>query len=85
MIVEPYTFVRAITLGLGTAWTLGGLVRMARFGVRWQQRLVPLGLTDAWLRKQVLLVALRTTVLDPINLALLLLLLASWTLRALVT
>jgi hypothetical protein len=82
VIVEPYTYVRTITLGLGTLWTLGGIVRTVRFARRWHSRLAPLGLSDRWLRKQVLRFVLRATVLDPINLALLLVLLGSWSLRA---
>ena len=71
------------TLGLAALWTVGGVVRTLRFARRWHARLAPLGLSDAWLRRQVLRFVLRTTVLDPINLALMLLLVGLWSLRAL--
>ncbi len=82
MLIEPYTYVRAITIGLGLLWTLGGALRMLRFARRWRDRLRPLGLSDAWLRRQVATAALRATVLDPVNLALLLLLFGLWSVGA---
>jgi len=81
VLVEPYTYVRAITMGLATLWTIGGLVRVLRFARMWRARLLPLGLSDAWLRRQVMIGVLRATILDPLNLALLLLLLGSWSIR----
>ena len=81
MIVEPYAFVRGLTIGLATLWTIFGLVRLYRFAARWRDRLVPLGLPDGWLRRQLFVFVLRSTVLDPVNLGLLLFLFACWSLR----
>ena len=39
-------------------------------------------LEEAWMKRQVLIFALRTTVLDPINLGLILVLFGTWMLRA---
>ncbi|HED67067.1 MAG TPA: hypothetical protein ENJ09_16105 [Planctomycetes bacterium] len=82
MIPDPYHYVHAMTFGLGTLWTAMGLRRLARFGKRWSARLEGLGLSREWLRRRVISMALRATVLDPINLALMLLLLLTWSLRA---
>jgi len=81
LLVEPYTYVRAITIGLGTLWTIGGLFRTYWFYVRWRDRLVPLGFEREWIALQVRTFVLRATVLDPVNLLLLLLLFGVWTLR----
>jgi hypothetical protein len=83
-LVEPYTYVRAITLGLGTIWTIGGMFRTYRFYCRWRDRLVPLGFEKPWLRLQVRTFVLRTTVLDPVNLGLVMVLLGVWVALALV-
>ena len=80
-ILEPYSFVRAITMGLATIWTIAWFVRLFRFGKRWEQRLRTVGLDRRWLTHQILIVALRTTILDPVNLALLCLLLGLWSVR----
>ena len=80
---EPYEYLRGITIGLGALWTIGGILRMLRFAGRWESRLTSVGLSKAWLRHQVLIFTLRTTVLDPINLGLICLLLLSWSARAL--
>lgn len=77
--IEPYVFVRGVTLALGLTWTVTGLVRLLRFAASWEVRLAPLGLERAWLRRQVAIACVRTTVLDPLNLGLILLLLALWT------
>ena len=79
--IEPYTYVRAVTLGLGTVWTVGGLVRTVRFHRRWRNRLEPLGFGRRWLGLQVRTFVLRVTLLDPVNLALTLLLLGIWAFR----
>lgn len=79
---DPYHYVHAMTFGLGTLWTFFGLRRLRRFGDRWARRLEGLGLSRTWLRRRVVSVALRATVLDPINLALLLTLFGTWSLRA---
>ena len=83
-LVEPYTYVRAITIGLGTVWTVFGIARMVRFYLRWRRRLEPLGFERPWLALQVRTFVLRTTVLDPINLALMLTLVGVWLLRWLI-
>jgi hypothetical protein len=82
-VIEPYAFVRAVTIALGATWTVIGTVRMLRFAWSWEQRLEPLGFDRSWSRRQAALVCLRTTVLDPLNLALLCLLAGLWSLRGL--
>ena len=84
MLIEPYVYVRSITLGLGTVWTVLGLLRLHRALRRWEARLVPLGVPPEALFKALVVFTLRSTILDPINLALLLLLIGIWTIRALV-
>lgn len=79
---DPYDYVRWITLGLGAIWTLRALLRLWRFGQRWGGRLEEIGLERSWMRRQLLVLTLRTTVLDPVNLGLLLLLLGSWSMRS---
>ena len=76
--IEPYAFVRGVTLALGLTWTLTGLARVVRFAASWEKRLVPLGLDRPWLRRQVVIACARATVLDPVNLALMLLLAGLW-------
>ena len=78
---DPYTFVRGLTIGLATLWTLGGLWRMFHFASRWKSRLVPLGFSEEWIHRQALIFTLRATLLDPINLSLILLLFLTWSLR----
>ena len=82
MLIEPYVYVRTITIGLGTIWFIQGLFRLRRFMRLWKKRLIPLGIPADLLRKAVLVFVLRTTVLDPINLGLLLLLIGLWGFRA---
>ena len=84
MFVEPYDYVRSITVGLATIWTAGGLLRLVRFTREWRDRLVQLGMSREWFNRQVGIMVLRTTLLDPINLALLLILFGIWGLRVLV-
>lgn len=79
--IEPHVFVRAVTFGLGTTWTLLALRRLVHFERRWRSRFALLGLADHWWNRQLRLLILRTTLLDPINLALLCLLVAVWSLR----
>ncbi len=81
VLVEPYIYVRVITMGLGTIWTIGGIYRTIRFYVRWRNRLVPMGFERAWLALQVRTFVLRSTVFDPINLFLILTLFGIWGLR----
>ena len=78
---EPYSFVRFITVSLATVWTIAGLVRLFRFGRRWEKRLRAVGFSSQWFTRQILLVAARATVLDPVNLALMCLLLGLWSIR----
>ena len=80
--IEPHAFVRSVTFGLGAWWTVLGLRRTLRMAREWRERLRPLDIDEGWWRRQVALVVLRTTVLDPLNLALLCLLVALWTLPA---
>jgi len=77
-LIEPYVYVRAITMGLAAIWAVQWVLRMSRFPKRWRGRLVPLGASERWLRDLFLTVALRATILDPINLALMLLLAGIW-------
>lgn len=81
MTLNPFAFIRIVTVSLGALWTLTALVRIARFSRRWREKLSILGIEDRWWRRQVRLACLRATVLDPINLALMLVLLGLWTLR----
>lgn len=76
--IEPYVFVRGVTIVLGLTWTLTGLVRIVRFTASWEERLGPLGFERRWLRRQVAVAFARATVLDPVNLGLILLLAALW-------
>ncbi len=78
--IEPYAFIRTVTLGLALLWTAAAFLRIARFTARWKRRLAPLGLDDRWWRRRIATACLRATVLDPINLALLCFLIGSWTL-----
>ncbi len=80
--IDPYVFVRGVTMTLALCWTLLGLRRSVRFIRTWERRLEPLGVSRRWLRRQVAVVLLRATVLDPLNLALMLLLLGIWTARS---
>lgn len=80
MTVEPYAFIRAVTLVLASFWTLRAGVRMVRFLDRWERRLLALGMDRAWLRRQALVFTVRTTVADPLNLLLFLTLTAIWSL-----
>lgn len=77
----PYDYVRVITITLGTIWSVRALVRLTRFTMDWYLKLQPLGLDKRWMRRRVVRLVLRTTVLDPINLALLLTLVGSWMVR----
>jgi hypothetical protein len=80
VVIEPYTFIRTVTLTLAAFWTLRGLWRMARFLRRWEARLVRFGARPAQLRLGATIFLLRATILDPINLALMLVLVRIWTL-----
>jgi hypothetical protein len=77
-VIEPYVFVRAVTIGLGALWCTTALVRTLRSTREWRERLRPLAIDERWWRRQIVRVALRVTVLDPLNLALLFLLLWLW-------
>ena len=77
---DPYRFVRFVTISLGSFWTVAGLVRMFRFGRRWEYRMQHLGIPRSWFRKQIFAAAVRATIFDPVNLSLMLILFAIWTL-----
>jgi hypothetical protein len=79
---DPYDFVRIVTGLLAVVWTARGTLRTWRFLRRWERRCDRFHLKHAWLRRAVLLVVARATVLDPLNLALMLVLVGVWTLRA---
>jgi hypothetical protein len=78
-VIEPYTFMRGVTIALAATWSVMGLVRIVRFAARWKRRLGPLGFGEQDWRRWVAIACLRATVLDPINLALMCLLVAIWT------
>ncbi len=82
MFIDPYHYVRWTTLGMGTLWTGMGIRRLFLFGDRWRERMLYIGLKESWMKRQVLIFALRTTILDPINLGLILILMGTWMLRA---
>lgn len=75
---EPWAYWRTVTLLMAGLWTLSGLARLLWFHHRWERRLEEVGASRRWLRRQLLQVVLRVTVLDPWNLGLLLLLAALW-------
>lgn len=79
---DPYDFVRLTTAVLALVWTVRGAIRTRRFLARWEARLDRWGMEKRWLRRAVFVVVARATVLDPINLALMLILVGVWTLRA---
>ena len=76
--IGPYGFIRAVTIGLAVVWSTATLVRLVRFAGLWQSRLVRVGASPRWLRRQLAIATLRTTVLDPLNLLLMLVLLNLW-------
>ncbi len=80
--IDPYDFVRLVTFALASVWTIRGAVRTYRFIRRWEARLDAWGLPKEWLRRAALKGVARTTVLDPVNLALILALFGVWTFRA---
>ena len=79
--IEPYVFVRAITLGLGALWAIFWFARIIRFERRWRVRLEPLKINERRWRRWIAVTFLRATLLDPINLALMFLLAGLWTLH----
>ena len=78
MTLDPYTFIRSVTMSLGTFWTLRMVLRTVRFLDRWERRLEPLGIDRSFLRRQALKMLLRASILDPVNLALMLALVTVW-------
>lgn len=78
--IEPYEFVRAVTMGLGATWSTLALRRTLRAAREWKKRLHLLAPGERWWWRQVTLASLRVTVLDPLNLALLFLLAGLWSL-----
>lgn len=77
---DPYDFVRLVTASLAAFWTARGALRTWRFLRGAEERLAPYRVERSWLRRMVLIALARTTVLDPVNLALMLALLGIWTL-----
>lgn len=78
MRVEPYALIRVVTFVLASFWTLRSLWRMARTLDRWERRLVPFGISRSWLRMQLVRMMLRASILDPVNLPLILMLVSVW-------
>ena len=79
--IDAYDFVRLVTFSLATVWTVRGAIRTVRFLRRWEERLDRWGVPRDFLRRAMLRVVARTTVLDPINLGLMCLLVGVWTYR----
>ena len=77
--ISPYAFIRIVTFGLATTWSVFAVLRMIRIAEEWKQELAPLGLEESWWRRQITIACLRATVLDPLNLALGCALIALWT------
>jgi hypothetical protein len=80
-VIEPYAFVRGITIALGFTWTATAVIRTVRFARRWERRLVPLGFERRWIWREVAHASMRVTVLDPLNLFLMCLLGGLWFVR----
>ena len=78
MRVEPYTLIRVVTFSLASFWTLRSCWRLVRTLDRWERRLVPFGIQRSWLRVQLVRTMLRASILDPLNLALILALVSVW-------
>lgn len=76
--LEPFRFVRIVTIAVATYWTVRGVLRTVGFARNWERRLHGWGLSRRWMRKQVAVVALRSTILDPLNLALCVTLVFLW-------
>jgi len=74
----PYGFVRLVTVALALFWGFRGVQRAARFELRWEGRVALLGVSRRWVRRQLARALLRATLLDPVNLALALVLVALW-------
>ena len=79
--IDPYTFIRLVTVSLGIVWTGMALIRLLRSAKEWKERLYPLDVDEPSWRRWIAIACLRATVLDPVNLALLCTLIALWTLH----
>jgi len=79
-VIGPYVYIRTVTLSLGVLWSSFTIVRVLRSANEWQTKLVELGLGERWWRRRFAVACLRATVLDPLNLLLLWVLIALWTL-----
>jgi hypothetical protein len=79
-VIDPYAFIRLVTISLGLVWTGMALIRLLRSAREWREKLEPLDVDERCWRRWIGLACLRATVLDPLNLALLCLLVALWTL-----
>lgn len=78
--IGPYDFIRLVTVSLGLVWTATALIRLVRNAREWKEKLEPLRLDESSWRRWIAIACLRATVLDPVNLALLCLLIGLWTL-----
>lgn len=78
--IGPYVFIRLVTVSLGLTWTATALIRLVQSAREWKEKLVPLHLDERGWRRWIAIACLRATVLDPVNLALLCLLVGLWTL-----
>ena len=81
MSLDPYDFMRLVTVALATVWTLRGSLRTWRFLRRWEARLDDWGVSRAHLRRALMVMIARITILDPVNLGLILALGGIWTYR----
>ena len=76
---DPYDYVRLITVALAAFWTVRGTLRTWRLLRRAERVLEPFQVERSWLRRMVLIFLARITVFDPVNLALMSVLLVLWT------
>ena len=76
---DPYDYVRFVTAALAAFWTARGGLRTSRLLRRAERELEPYRIERAWLRRIALITLARITVLDPVNLALMIVLLVLWT------
>ena len=68
--LAPHVFVRGLTAGLALFWTLRGAVRVVRGVLELDRLCARYGLPRGVVRRTACWVLLRATVLDPVNLGL---------------